>query len=170
MTPTGADQLRVADLTYLQVGRETAFLAVVLNAWSRRVIGYAAGPILDARLPLAALEAAIESRRPLPGCIHHLDRGTQYASRRYRERLEEARFVGSMSRAGNPYDNAHVEHFMKTCKHEAVNLQRYRTMEDLLTALPAYLEDTYNTTRLHAALGYLPPAVYEAQHHLTRSA
>jgi putative transposase len=170
MTPTGPDQLWVADLTYLQVGRETAFLAVVLDAWSRRVIGYAAGPILDARLPLAALEAALESRRPPPGCIHHSDRGTQYASRRYRERLEEARLVGSMSSAGNPYDNAHVESFMKTLKHAEVYLRRYRTMGDLLTALPAYLEDTYNTTRLHSALGYLLPAEYEAQHHVTRSA
>jgi putative transposase len=79
-----------------------AFLAVVLDAWSRRVIGYAAGPILDARLPLAALEPALESRRPLPGCSHHSDRGSQDASRRYRERLEEALLVGSMSRAGNP--------------------------------------------------------------------
>jgi putative transposase len=155
MTPTGPDQLWVADLTYLQVGRETAFLAVVLDAWSRPVIGYAAGPILDARLPLATLEAALESRRPLPGCIYHSDRGTQYASRRYRERLEGARLVGSMSRAGNPYDNAHVESFMKRLRHEEVYLQRYRTMGDLLTALPAYLEDT---TRLHSALGYLPPA------------
>ncbi len=141
----------------------------MLDAWSRRVIGYAAGPILDARLPLAVLEAALESRRPLPGCIHHSDRGTQYHSRHYRERLEEARLVGSMSRAGNPYDKAHVECFMKSRKHEEIYLQRYRTMEDLLTALPAYLEDTYNTTHLHSALGYLSPSAYEAQHHPTRS-
>ena len=134
------------------------------------MIGYAVGSILDARLPLAALEAALDSRQPAPGCVHHSDRGTQYASRRYRERLEEAGLVGSMSRAGNPYDNAHVESFMKTLKHEEVYLQRYRTMGELLTALPTYLEHTYNTTRLHSDLGYVPPVEYEQQHHLTRSA
>lgn len=170
MTPTGPDQLWVADLTYLKVGRESGFLAVLLDAWSRRVIGYALGPLLDARLPLAALDAALESRRPDPGCVHHSDRGTQYASRLYRERLAAAGLVGSMSRAGNPYDNAHIESFMKTLKHEEVYLKGYRTMADLSAALPTYLEQVYNGTRLHSALGYLPPAEYEQQHHLTRTA
>ena len=117
-TPTGPDQLWVADLTYLHVGLDTAFLAVLLDAWSRKVIGYALGPVLDARLPLAALDAAVESRAPAPGCVHHSDRGSQYSSRRYRERLIDAGLRGSMSRAGNPYDNANSESFMKTLKHE----------------------------------------------------
>jgi putative transposase len=170
MTPTGPDQRWVADLTYLKVGRESAFLAVLLDAWSRRVIGYALGPLLDARLPLAALDAALESRRPDPGGVHHADRGTQCASRLDRERLASAGLVGSMSRAGNPYDNAYIESFMKTLKHEEVYLKGYRTMADLSAALPTYLEEVYNGTRLHSALGYLPPAEYEQQHHLTRSA
>jgi putative transposase len=158
MTPTGPDQLWVADLTYLQVGRETGFLAIVLDTWSRRVIGYAAGPILEARLPQAAWRPL--SRAAAPGRIHYSDCGTQYASRRSRERLEVAPLMGSMSCAGNPHDYARVERFMKTREHEEVYLQRFRTIGDLLTALPACLEDTYKTTRLQAALGYLPPAEY----------
>lgn len=107
--PTGSDQLWIADMTYLRVGGDAAFLAVLLDAWSRKVIGYAMGPVLDARLPLAALEAALDTRTPAPECMHHSDRDSQYASRRYRERLAAAGLRGSMSRAGNPYDNAHVE-------------------------------------------------------------
>jgi transposase InsO family protein len=114
MTPTGPDQLRGTDLTYLQVGRETAFPAVVQDAWSRSATGYAAGPILENRLPQAALEVAIESWRPLPGFLDHWHRGTPNASLRYWERLGEARLVGSMSCAGNLYNNAHVERFLKT--------------------------------------------------------
>nr|WP_269141191.1 DDE-type integrase/transposase/recombinase [Gemmatimonas groenlandica] len=116
--PTGPNQLWVSDITYVRLERAFVFLAVVLDVFSRKVIGYAIGPTLDARLPLAALDAAIESRQPPPGCVHHSDRGSQYSSGRYRERLAEAGLLGSMSRAGNPYDNAHVESFMKTLKHE----------------------------------------------------
>jgi len=106
--PTGPNQLWVADLTYVRLERAFVFLAVVLDVFSRKVVGYAIGPTLDARLPLAALEMAIESRQPLPGCIHHSDRGSQSSSRRYRERLAEAGLFGSMSRAGNPYDCEHL--------------------------------------------------------------
>ena len=140
------------------------YLAVILDAWSRRVVGYAVGPMLDARLPLAALAAAVAARQPSPGCIHHSDRGTQYASRRYRDALAAAGLRGSMSRPGNPYDNAHAESFMKTFKHEEALLMPYRNMDDLLTRIPLYLEHTYNHLRLHSALGYLPPSEFAAQH------
>jgi putative transposase len=162
--PAGRDQLWVADLTYVHVSLRWVYLAVILGAWSRKVIGYAFGPVLDARLPLAALEAALESRQPPPGCIHHSDRGTQYASRRYRECLEAAGLRGSMSRPGSPYDNAQAESFMKTFKHEEALLTPYRSMEELLTRLPHYLETIYNTHRLHSSLGYLPPDEFEALH------
>lgn len=131
------------------------------------MIGYALGPVLDEGLPLAALDAALETRTPTTGCIHHSDRGAQYSSRRYRERLAEAGLQGSMSRAGNPYDNAHVDSFMKTLKHEEVYVRAYRTMAELMTQLPTYLESVYNATRLHSALGYLPPDEFGARHHPT---
>ena len=162
--PTGPNQVWVADLTYLRLEHEYAYLAVILDAWSRRVVGYAVSQFLDARLPLAALEAALETRRPPPGLIHHSDRGVQYASRRYRERLAEAGLRGSMSRTGNPYDNAQVESFMKTLKHEEVYLHDYATLQDVIERLPPFLEEVYNQKRLHSALGYLPPAEYEALH------
>jgi putative transposase len=161
--PNGPDQLWVVDLTYVRVALRFVYLAVILDAWSRKVIGYAVGPVLDARLPLAALDAAVESRQPPPGCIHHSDRGTQYASRQYREALIAAGLRGSMSRAGNPYDNAHAESFMKTFKHEEALPMPYQSMDDLLTRIPQYLEYTYNQRRLHSALGYLPPEEFEAQ-------
>lgn len=167
LIPDGPDQLWVADLTYLRIGADAAFLAVLLDGWSRKVVGYAIGPVLDARLPLAALDAALATRRPPPGCVHHSDRGSQYASRRYRERLTEAGLLGSMSRPANPYDNAHIESFMKTVKHEEIFLRPYRTMADLMTQLPIYLERVYNGTRLHSALGYVPPDEFEQQHFLT---
>lgn len=164
VTPSGPDQLWVADLTYVRVGREFAYVAVILDAWSRRVVGYALGPVLDARLPLAALDAALEARHPPAGCVHHSDRGSQYASRRYRERLAAAGLQGSMSRPGNPYDNAVAESFMKTLKHEEIYLRPYRTMADAVTHLPHYLEEMYNRRRLHSSLGYATPEEFEAHH------
>jgi putative transposase len=165
--PSGANQLWVADLTYLRVGSDFAYLAVILDAWSRKVIGYALGPVLDARLPLAALDAALETRRPAPGCVHHSDRGSQYACGRDRERLAAAGLRGSMSRCGNPYDNAVAESFMKTLKHEEVYLRRYRTMEDAMHHLPQFIEELYNRRRLHSSLGYRPPEEFEACHQTT---
>ena len=162
--PHGPNEVWVADLTYLRLEREFAYLAVILDAWSRRVVGYAVSHFLDARLPLAALEAALESRQPPPGLIHHSDRGVQYASRRYRERLAEAGLRGSMSRTGNPYDNAKAESFMKTLKHEEIYLHDYATLQDVIERLPRFLEEVYNRKRLHSALGYLPPEEYEALH------
>lgn len=167
ITPTGPDQLWVADLTYLRVGKDFLYLAVLLDAWSRKVVGYAFGPVLDARLTLAALDAALDSRNPPRGCVHHSDRGSQYASRRYRERLAAAGLLGSMSRAGNPYDNALAESFMKTLKHEEIYLRPYRTMADAIALLPQFLEELYNRRRLHSALGYQPPEEFEIANQIT---
>lgn len=167
--PTRPNQLWVTDITYVRLDRGFVFLAVVLDVFSRKVIGYAIGPTLDARLPMAALDAAIDSRNPPPGCIHHSDRGSQYSSRRYRERLAEAGLLGSMSRAGNPYDNAHVESFMKTLKHEEIYPRGYRTMADVIAHLPHFLEHTYNNQRQHSALNYRSPNAFEAEYALTFS-
>jgi putative transposase len=167
VVPTGPNQRWVSDITYVRLERGFVFLAVVLDVFSRKVIGYAIGPTLDARLPLAALDAAIEHRNPPPGCIHHSDRGSHYSSRRYRERLAEAGLFGSMSRAGNPYDNAHVESFMKTLKHDEIYPRGYRTMADVIARLPHFLETIYNNHRQHSALNYRSPNTFETEHALT---
>jgi putative transposase len=160
-SPTGPDQLWVADLTYIRLRAAFVFLSVLLDAWSRRVVGYAVGKLLDAQLTLAALEAAIASRRPGSGLVHHSDRGSQYAAKDYRDRLEQLGIRGSMGRKGNPYDNAYAESFLKTLKHEEINMYEYRTMGDVVERLPRFLEEVYNRRRLHSALGYVPPEEYE---------
>lgn len=158
----GVDQLWQADITYIRLSRSFIYLAVVLDACSRRIVGWRLGETLEAELAVGALEQALAARRPPAGLVHHSDRGVQYASRAYIELLEGHGALISMSRRGNPYDNARAESFMKTLKSEEVHLQNYRDLEHARTSIGEFLEEVYNRRRLHSALGYRPPEEFEA--------
>jgi putative transposase len=161
MTPVAINQLWVADITYIRLRTEFIYLSVVLDAFSRRVIGWALGRTLAAELAVAALRMALIERQPAPGLVHHSDRGVQYASLEYTGLLKQHQAVISMSRKGNPYDNAACESFMKTLKYEEVYRNEYRDFQEAHACIGEFLERVYNQKRLHSALGYLPPAEFE---------
>jgi transposase InsO family protein len=161
MTPSAMNQLWVADITYIRLRAEFVYLAVILDAFSRRVIGWALGRTLEAELALTALRMALIQRQPSPGLVHHSDRGVQYASTAYTDMLKQHHATISMSRKGNPYDNAACESFVKTLKQEEVYRNEYRDFHDARASIGEFLERIYNQKRLHSALGYLPPAEFE---------
>jgi transposase InsO family protein len=163
LTVSAINQLWVADITYIRLLREFIYLAVILDAYSRRCIGWALAPYLESSLALEALQMALSQREVTPGLVHHSDRGVQYASRAYTDLLKERGVRISMSRTGNPYDNAQAERFMRTLKYEEVYLFEYETMAEARARLQHSLEEVYNQKRLHSALGYLPPSEFEHQ-------
>jgi putative transposase len=159
---TDVNQLWVADITYVRVREAFLYLAVVLDAFSRRAVGWELGEDLRAELALAALDRALADRSIRPGIVHHSDRGAQYCSDLYVERLHRHGFAISMSRAGNPYDNARAESFIKTLKCEEVYLRQYRDAQDARASIGHFIEEVYNRKRLHSALGYQSPEAFEA--------
>jgi putative transposase len=163
MSLTAPNQLWVADLTYIRLNQDFVYLAVILDKWSRRVVGWALDRTLAARLAVTALQRAIAARQPQPGLVHHSDRGIQYASTDYVALLTAHHITPSMSRPANPYDNATCESFMKTLKQEEIYCRQYRDLQDLDAHLEEFLEHYYNRQRLHSALGYRTPEEFEKE-------
>jgi transposase InsO family protein len=164
MELTAPNQLWVADLTYIRLAQEFVYLAVVLDAFSRRVVGWAFNRSLRSTVAVDALQQAMKERKPRPGLVHHSDRGVQYASEDYIMLLRKHGATCSMSRVGNPYDNARCESFLKTLKQEEIYCHNYRDLEDLRTHSSAFIEEYYNRQRLHSALGYVSPEAFERAH------
>jgi transposase InsO family protein len=163
MQLNGIDALWVADITSIRLQTEFVYLAVILDGYSRKVVGWKLDRTLASRLAVAALQQAIEQRCPLPGLVHHSDRGVQYASADYMVLLRQHGMVPRMSRPANPYDNASCESFIKTLKREEIYANKYRDLDDLREHIEEFIERYYNQTRLHSALGYQTPAEFEAQ-------
>lgn len=159
---TGINQVWVADITYIRILTSFVFLAVILDVFSRRVVGWALSKLIDRQLTVAALRMAIEIRKPLPGIVHHSDQGVQYACPDYVAVLQESQFQISMSAVGNPYDNAYAESFMKTLKNEEVYLEEYQDFTDVAERVPQFIEAVYNRKRVHSGIKYLPPEEFEA--------
>jgi putative transposase len=159
----GPNQLWIADITYIRLSNEFVYLAVVLDAFSRKVVGWSLGRSLRAKLPLSALEQAIANRQPPPGVVHHSDQGVQYASHLYMRKLHDHRMLPSMSRPANPYDNATCESFLKTLKREEIHATVYHDFEHLHQGLEEFIEQYYNRCRLHSALGYRSPEGFEIE-------
>lgn len=151
----------MADITYIHLPTTFVYLACLLDAWSRRCVGWHLSRTIEASLPLTALDQALARRQPAPGLIHHSDRGVQYASAAYVERLTTAEIRISMSAVGNPYDNAKAENFFKTLKREEVYLNQYDSFADANANLGHFIDEVYNTKRLHSSLGYRPPIEFE---------
>ena len=162
MKLTAINQLWVADITYIRLRQEFVYLAIVLDVFSRKVVGWALDRTLTTRLPLLALQRAITERQPAPGLVHHSDRGIQYASQQYTELLSIHGILPSMSRPGNPYDNAFCESFIKTLKREQIDVHKYQYIDELNAHLEEFIEQYYNRLRIHSALGYKTPEEFEA--------
>lgn len=163
MAVTGVNQLWVADITYIRLRTEFVYLAVIIDRFSRKAVGWAIDRTLAARITIAALQQAINKRQPPPGLVHHSDRGTQYACADYIEALQTKGMIPSMSRPANPYDNAFCESFMKTLKQEEIYCNQYRDFEELSAHLEEFIENYYNRQRLHSALGYRTPEEFERE-------
>lgn len=160
-TVMGLDEVWTADLTYVRIDNGFVYLAVILDLYSRRVIGWSISKWIDGELALAALKMAIQSRRPSPGCIHHSDRGVQYLCEGYVALLKQHGFWISNSAKGNPYDNAWTERFMRTLKQEEIYLANYETYLDVIENLPRFIEEVYNEKRIHSGINYLTPIEFE---------
>ena len=162
LVPSAPDQIWVADITYVHLARAFVYLAVILDAFSRKAVGWALENTLDASLAIAALNTALEVRKPQSGSlIHHSDRGVQYASIAYRQKLAEYDIAISMSRPGNPFDNAKAESFMKTLKTEEINGRAFADIGDARRRINGFIAEVYNKNRLHSALGYQSPLEFE---------
>lgn len=168
MKLTGINQLWVADITYIRLQREFVYLAVILDGFSRKVVGWELDRTLAVRLPLRALEQAIVGRKPGPGVVHHSDRGLQYASEEYVAVLHQHQMIPSMSRPANPYDNASCESFIKTLKREEIYANRYQDLGHMRVNIEEFIEQYYNRLRLHSALGYRSPEEFEREKEMSR--
>jgi putative transposase len=160
---TNVNEVWVSDITYVRILTGFIFVAIILDLFSRKVVGWAISRRINAELAVEALNMAIKNRKPDPGCIHHSDQGVQYCSKEYIDILTEWKFQISMSRKGNPYDNAWAESFMKILKYEEIYLSEYETYEDVVNRLPRFIEEIYNRKRIHSSIGYLTPEEFEVR-------
>ena len=166
---TGINQIWVSDITYIRIGTGFVYLAVILDVYSRRVIGWAISKKIDQNLTFDALQIALSNRNPQPGLIHHSDKGSEYANEKYVAELKRYGILVSMSRSGNPYDNAFAESFMKTLKRDEVYLWEYESFIDVAERVPHFIEQVYNKRRVHSGIGYLSPVQFEtilSNHHM----